>query len=257
NNFVDVVVIGEGEITFAELLSALENRRPLKDVRGICYKENGKIIKTEGRQFLDLDKMPFINWDLINAKKYLDLEIVMVTSRGCPYNCYFCYNQEFNKRRWRAQSAERVLEEVKRIEKITNNRNLKFHDDNFTVDKERVIKILKGLSKEYSLYIEARPDHIEKDFLDALKKFGKVWLFIGVESGSEALLKSMNKMVTTDIIRKAFKLTSSYGNILTTASVILGLPDETHREGLQTIAFVKSLNPTWITYCLYTPYPGS
>lgn len=257
NSFVDVVVIGEGEITFAELLNSLESGKPLKDVKGICYKENGKIVKTAEREFLDLDKMPFTNWELINAKKCLDLETVMVTSRGCPYNCHFCYNQQFNKRRWRAQSAERVLEEIKRVERISNNRHLKFHDDNFTVDKERVIKILKGLSKEYSLYIEARPERIEKDFLDALKKFRKVWLFVGVESASDTLLKSMNKMLTTDTIRKAFKLISPYKNIFTTASVILGLPDETYQESLQTVAFVKSLKPTWITYCLFTCYAGT
>ena len=104
NSFVDVVVIGEGEVTFAELLNSLESRKPLKDVKGICYKENGKIVKTAERKFVDLDRMPFTNWGLVNAKKYLDLEIVMVTSRGCPYNCYFCYNQEFNRRRWRAQT---------------------------------------------------------------------------------------------------------------------------------------------------------
>ena len=257
NSYIDAVVIGEGELTFVELLAALEKRSNLSEVKGICYKENGRIITTPERGFLDLDTMPLTNWSLINAKRYLDLEIVMVTSRGCPYNCYFCYNQAFNKRKWRAQSAERVLDEIRRVESLTSNRHLKFHDDNFTVNKERVIKILKGLSKNYSLYIETRPEHVDKDFLDALKKFRKVWLFIGVETGSEVLLKSMNKMITLEVVRKAFKLIQPYKNIFTTASVILGLPGETYEESLATVAFVKSLKPTWITYCGYTPYPGS
>ena len=257
NDFVDVVVVGEGEITFTELLDAFEKQKPLSDIEGIYYKENNKIKKTQSREFADLDKLPFINWNLINAKRYLDLEIVMVTSRGCPYNCYFCYNQEFNKRRWRAQSAQRVLEEIKQVERITDNRNLKFHDDNFTVDRNRAIRILNGLSHNYSLYIETRPEHVGTDLLEALKKFRKVWLFIGAESGSEDLLKSMNKMLTKDIIREAFRLVRSYKNIFTTASVILGLPDETYEDALQTISFAKSLKPTWVTYCIYTPYPGT
>ncbi|MBI4335569.1 MAG: B12-binding domain-containing radical SAM protein [Candidatus Omnitrophica bacterium] len=257
NDFVDIAVIGEGEATFAELLDSLENRKPLQQVKGICYKENNGILKTAGREFADLDALPFINWGLIDAKRYLDLEIVLVTSRGCPYNCYFCYNMEFNGRRWRAQSAERVLEEIRRVERKTRNRFLKFHDDNFTVDKERTIRILEGLSSDYSLYIESRPERIDKEFLEALKRFNKVWLFIGVESGSEALLKSMNKMVAIDTIRNAFRLIRHYNNILTTASVILGLPGETYEDSLKTIRFAKSLNPSWITYCLFTPYPGS
>jgi len=257
NNFVDIVVVGEGEITFAELLNALDDKKPLKDVKGICYKENGQVIKTEERKFADLNNLPPTNWGLINAKKYLDLEIVMVTSRGCPYNCYFCYNQEFHKRKWRAQSAERVLEEISQIERITTNRYLKFHDDNFTVDKKRTLKIFKGLSNKYSLFIETRPEYVDKDFLEALKKFRKVWLFIGVESGSETLLKNMNKKATLDMFRKTFKLINTYKNVFTTASVILGLPGETYKESLQTVAFVKSLKPTWITYCAFTSYPGS
>ncbi len=258
NDFVDIIVIGEGEETFADLLDALRDKKDLKNIPGLCLKDDGKIIRTPERAFIDnLDSLPLINWDLINAKKYLDLEVVLVSSRGCPYNCNFCYNQEFNKRRWRAQSAGRVLEEIKRVEKITKNKHLKFHDDNFTVDKKRVIKIMEGLTSDHSLYIEARPEHIDKELLDSLKKFKKVWIFIGVESGSEALLKKMNKMVEIETIKKAFELIDNYKNILTTASVILGLPNETAEESLKTVEFAKSLKPSWITFCIFTPYPGS
>jgi radical SAM superfamily enzyme YgiQ (UPF0313 family) len=258
NDFIDFLVIGEGEVTFVELLDALENKKKLSEVKGICYKENGKIIRTPDREFIrNLDILPFINWSLIRAKKYLDLEIVLVTSRGCPYNCYFCYNQEYNRRMWRSPSAERVLEEIKRLEKITKNRHLKFHDDNFTVNRKRFFEIMKGLSKDYSLYIETRAEYVNEEFLEALKKFRKVWLFIDVESGSERLLRKMNKNISLDKVKEAFTLTRKYKNIFTTASVILGLPSETYEESIQTIKFVKSLKPDWITYCLFTPYPGS
>jgi radical SAM superfamily enzyme YgiQ (UPF0313 family) len=256
--YIDYIVCGEGEYGFLELVEALENNRPLQDVKGIGYKKDGKVIITEERPFIkDLDELPPMPWDLVRAKCYLNLEIVLVTSRGCPHNCAFCYNQRFNRQQWRGWSAKRTLEEIRRIEKLTKNRHLKFHDDNFTANRRRFYEIMDGLSSEYSLYIETRAEYVTEEFLSYLKRFRKVWLFIGVESGSSRLLHKMNKSVTHEEIRRAFKLCQEKRNIFTCASVILGLPTETKRELDMTIKFAKELKPDWITYCLFTPYPGS
>ena len=75
-------------------------------------------------------------------------------------------------------SAKRVIQEIKAIEKLTNNKNLGFHDDNFTADRKRMVKILDYLSPDYNLFIETRVNYIDKDFLSYFKKFKSVWFFL-------------------------------------------------------------------------------
>lgn len=258
NPYIDFIVRGEGEHTFLELVEAIEQGKELEGIKGIGYKKNGRIILNEERPFIEnLDELPLLPWDIVRAEKYFAIEVVIVTSRGCPHNCAFCYNQKFNKRRWRAWSAERTLTEIAKIEEITSNRRLKFHDDNFTVNKKRFYKIMEGLSSEYTLYLEARAEHIDEEFLSRLDKFRRVWLFIGVESGSKRLLEKMNKGTTHDHIRNAYRLCRAKKNIFTTTSVILGLPTETPKELQMTLELVEELCSDWATYCLYTPYPGN
>lgn len=254
---IDYVVIGEGEHTFAELVDAIENKNDLSKILGIGYKKDGKLIINKRRPLIEnLDELPLVPWEMINYKKYFNYDLVLITSRGCPYKCGFCYNLQFNESRWRGMSAERVIKEIKNLEKLTTNRCLKFHDDNFTADKERLYKILNFLSPEYNLFIETRINYINEEFLKKLKKFKKVWLYFGVESGSQRILNKMKKAITVDQIRKAFQLCHKY-KCSTTASVVLGSPTETEEELEMTLKLLDEIKPTRYTYCLYAPYPGS
>lgn len=258
NDFIDFLVIGEGEYTLVELLNVIEKNSDPRGVRGICFMENGGMVKTDCREFIkNLDVLPFVNWDLIKARKYFDHEIILLTSRGCPFDCNFCYNQEYNKRTWRGRSAAKVLAEMRRVEKITRSSSLMFFDDNFMANRERFLEIAGGLSRRYSLFIETRINYINKITMDALSKFKAVYMFVGIESGTDRMLKKMNKQITLAQIRDTFSLLKQYPNIHTTASVILGLPSETPEETLQSVRFVKTLKPSWISYFVYTPYPGS
>jgi radical SAM superfamily enzyme YgiQ (UPF0313 family) len=258
NPYIDYVVRGEGEYTFLELIETIKNIGDLSKVKGIGYKENGNIILTEDRPFIkNLDELPMMPWDLVKAKKYFRLEITLVTSRGCPHNCAFCYNNDFNKGTWRGWGADRVLKEIKVIEKYTKNRYLKFHEDNFTVNKKRLYPLLDGLSSDYSLYIETRVGYVNEGFLSHLEKFKNVWLFFGVESGSQRLLNYIDKGTTLDQIENAFRLCNQKDNINTTASVILGLPTQTKEDVDITLAMLTKIKPTRYTFCLFTPYPGS
>lgn len=257
NDSIDYVIVGEGEHTFIELLDAIDNRKNLFNIKGIGFKDPEAIVVTAKRELMkELDNLPKLPWDLVNYKKYFKFDIILITSRGCPYRCAFCYNLNFNKSTWRGMTADRVIEEIQHVEALTDNKNLGFHDDNFTADKDRVYKILDYLSPEYKLFIETRINYITKDFLDRFKKFKSVWFFIGVESGSQRILNKMRKGITVKQIEEAFDLINEYG-YSSTASVVVGSPTETEHELQLTKDLLARIKPTRYCYNIYTPYPGS
>ncbi len=259
NDSIDYVVIGEGEHTFLEVIEALEGKRDLSRVNGLAYKSNGRIRRNPPRDGLKkLDGLPFLPWDMVQAEKYFDIEIVLVSSRGCPYQCTFCLSGKSDKgSQYRSFSPERVIEEIRHIEGLTNNKHLKFHDDFFTANMKYCRKIFDSLSEDYSLLLYTRANAITPEFLDMLAKFKSVWLSFGVESGSERMLEKYNKRLTIEDYRKAFALCKGRKNIRTKASVILGAPTETREEIDATLEFMKELNPTRHTFCVFAPYPGS
>lgn len=257
NPYIDYAVIGEGEYAFAELVNAIENKKDTSKILGIGYKKNGKIMINKKRPLINnLDNLPLLPWEMVDYKTYFKFDIALVTTRGCPYKCAFCYNLGFNESRWRGMSVERTIEEIKNVEKLTKNKNLKFYDDNFTADKERLYKILDYLSPDYNLFISPRINYIDDEFLEKFKKFKSVWLYFGVESGSQRILNKMKKAITVDQIKKAFQLCKQY-NIRTTASVVFGSPTETEEELNMTLKLLDEIKPTRYNYNLYTPYPGS
>jgi anaerobic magnesium-protoporphyrin IX monomethyl ester cyclase len=254
---IDYVVRGE-ELAFPRLLDAIEGKRSFEDVRGIAYRKNGNILLTPEQDLIEnLDALPMLPWDLVDAKKYLDLEIVLVTSRGCPFKCAFCYNRKFNRSRWRTFSINRIIKEIQTAESITNTRLIKFHDDNFAVSKKRMLAILDYLSPRYSINIEVRAREVKDDLLSRLRKFKRSWVFIGVETGSERLLKHMAKDLSLDDIRSAYEKMHREESIFTVAAVIVGLPTETRTEFLETLRLLDELDSTWPSVQIYTPFPGS
>ena len=259
NDYIDYVVIGEGEYTFLELVESLSNNRDLSIIDGLAFKESGEVRVNKPRAAIkNLDDLPYLPWNLVNAKKYFNIEIVLVTSRGCPFSCTFCISGRFGKEyRYRCFNPERVVEEIKRIEKLTDNKHLKFHDDFFTSNYKYCKAIFDNLSSEYSLLLYTRVTFINQRFLDLLNKFKTVWLSFGVESGSERMLEKYKKKITVKQIKDAFELCKRQKNIRTKASVILGAPTETREEIDMTLNLMKEINPTRHTYCVYSPYPGS
>jgi len=257
NKHIDIVVRGEGEYTFGNLLHALRDNNPLEEVMGIGFKENGRIHLTEEAPLIeDLDALPFPAWDMIDPKKYSKFETPFVTSRGCPHRCAFCYNQKYNRGCWRGMSAERTLELIEYLEGFTRIRRLKFYDDNFTSDRERFYNIMDGLRRDYPMFVETRAHYVNKEFIEKLMRSSDPYVLIGVESGSPRMLERLKKDVTVSQIRDAFKLLNANG-IDTTASFMIGLPGETVEDMEKTLRFVDELKPTKYTCCLYTPYPGS
>ena len=262
--YVDIVVFSEGEETVVELAKAIEKGQELKNIRGIGYREGGRVKITEPRPFIqNLDQYK-ADWSLIDINKYIrpywDLKRVLpfVTSRGCPHDCSFCYNLVFNKRRWRAHSIDFVVSEVEKLKSEYNIDGIRFWDDNFFVNKERAFKIVERINLPY--YAETRIDYIDEDFARKLKETKCQELLFGLESGSNRILKLINKGFTVEDILKGIKILAKFKIPKISGSIIIGYPTETKSEFLQTMKMVTQLleiNPkVEFTTGLYLPYPG-
>lgn len=255
--FIDYVVIGEGELTFLELVQTLGNKGDVSKVMGIAYKKpDGSVVITEKRPFLNMDHLPDLPYDLVNARRYLKYETCIQTSRGCPYSCTFCYQHAIHGCKWRGMNATKVLRQIEKISEIEPVKKIKFVDDNFTVHKKRLFEIIDGLDKDIDLYFEVRVNHIDSELLQKLKKFHDVQLAIGVESGSQAMLDRLKKGIKIEQIRKAFSLCNEY-KIRTSALGMIGLPGEKKGDVENTISFMKSLKPLNYSISVFIPFPGT
>jgi anaerobic magnesium-protoporphyrin IX monomethyl ester cyclase len=268
---IDIVVINDGEECSIELADAFINKKDLRNIEGIGFKQNNKkIINKERVLNLKLERFP-IDFSLINIEDYIIMEEVNENgkkreikslgyygSRGCPHNCGFCYNLNSTRRKWRPMSEDIVIKDINFLKEKYNIEKIHFWDDNFFVDKERAYRILKAIN----IYsgIEIRLDYITEEVAKNLKKFKVNFCLIGLESGSNRMLKLINKNFTVKEAYDKIEILSKYKiNVL--YSLILGLPSEKLKETYETIDFAytifKRYNNISFTIGIYLPYPGT
>ena len=261
---LDFGIIGEGEVTFPELLSA----NNAASVPGIVYKEEGRAkITGRGKTVQDLDELPKPAWDLIELPKYWVPKTLarrnpvagLETSRGCPYGCIFCCKSVFG-RTYRVKSPQRVLEEVRDYAKA-GFKEIHILDDAFAYDIERAIEICR-LIKEEALDIAfcaangLRADHVTCELLSAMKEAGFYRVAFGVETGDPDVLKRTKKGIKMDEIRRGIKLAKEAG-LETMGYFMFGLPGETEKSMQRTIDFAKELEPTIAKFNVAVPLPGT
>jgi len=273
NEYVDVVVRGEGELIITELASRLAKGEPLDDVPGITYKAEGTIKNNPDGDIIDLDKIPVdLPFDLLQLDKYPSVQsgrFHIQTSRGCPNRCGFCYNSIFNKRRWRGKSPERVLDEIEHIlNKFPNVRIIDPIDDNVFVDKKRVERICQGIiDRKINVAWRAncRFDYLaayDKEFVRLLERAGCTELDFGGETGSERLQEMICKDVTADQMVKGVENLKKWApRIEPYVSWMSGLPTETDDDLKATFSLMDQMceaNPKTQHYGIFvfTPFPS-
>src|SRR3989338_6229363 len=208
NKYVDIIVYGEGEETFLELIQAIDKGLSLKNIKGIGYKESNKIILNEKRELIEnIDKIN-LRWDLVNPKDYIHnfekkKSISTITSRGCYFRCSFCYNQTFfGARYFRGFSPEKVLEEIKFLLDLKVE-TIKFEDYNFLVDKNRtkeICNLIKQEKLDFTWSAPIRAHYFTEEFTKEITSVGYKYCNIGAESGSERILKLIKKIQYPNII---------------------------------------------------------
>jgi anaerobic magnesium-protoporphyrin IX monomethyl ester cyclase len=261
-------VIGEGEETTVELAGVLEKGKDPKKIKGLIYKKGRKIIQTEPRFYLeDLNKLPFPARHLMPDFKlyhptpatYKKFPVgTMITSRGCPNRCTFCFRGVFGNR-WRYRSPESVVSEIEELVNTYKVGEIRIWDDTFNVDQKRVIAICKLILKrkiKVSWTCLGRVNSVSLKMLRAMKAAGCWQISYGIESGNEDILIRIQKGITKAMVRRAINLTQKAG-LQSLGFFILGLPGDTKTTMNETIQFAKELPLSVANFTITTPYPGT
>ncbi len=266
---IDVVTVGEAELTFMELIEVFQGRKELKDVQGIAYKDKktGEVTVTEGRpKVQDLDFFPIPDRGLLNMKLYRPSvsyyrrlpAYTMVTTRGCPYRCTFCATA---KTGYRMHSVPRVIEEMRILVEDFGAKEILLRDDTFTLNRKRTLElcdaiIAAGFHKKITWDCITRANLVDKELLVKMKEAGCWGMHFGVEGGTQKLIDAVNKDITLEVIKNAFTLCREIG-IETRGYFMVGMPGSTPEDDLVTIEFAKEVDPDWAQFTISTPYPGT
>lgn len=268
NRSIDYVVRGEGEITFYELVKALEIKEDIGAVDGVSYYNNEKVCHNKPRKLIaDLNILPFPARDLLRQKDYSNRihrkfgnkVATVLGSRGCPFECIHCAANSVWTRQRRSRSPDNIVEEIEMLKAVYGIRRIEFIDTIFTLDKKIVIEFCR-LMREKNIDIEwgcyAHVNTVDSEMLIAMKNAGCFRLRIGVESGSPIILKEVNKGVDVENIKKTFSTIRKL-NLDTTVFIIIGYPSESYDTIRETEDIIRIIRPSYIYFNILTPLPGS
>lgn len=272
---VDFVVPGEGELTFYQLLQAIEYGVAIDTVGGVAFMRDGKLVKTCAAEYIkNLDELPFPARHLLPMEEYFKKDrphgtatkfsrsTPIVTSRGCPAKCTFCSIHTVWGREYRGRSAQNVVAELKHLKEVYNIKEIQIEDDNLTYSKPRAHEVLDAIIAADLGLSFTTPNGIaawvlDRPLLEKLRKAGFYRLTIAVESGSPRVLHDLiRKPLRLEKVHEVVNISKELGFELDTFFVV-GFPGETKAEIQQTFDFANSLNVDNAKFFIATPYPGT
>lgn len=265
---IDYVFRGEAEfsiVEFANQISLYDDVKFPDRIEGIVYKTGQQIYKHPVvPKVKDLNELPFPSYDLLPLERYFETGstekvITMMTSRGCPYDCIYCADPVLYGHKFRSRSARNVVEEMKYLSSQHQIKHIVFYDANFNADIERVREICKLLIAEkldLTWRARVRADKIDRESVKLMKEAGCTELSLGVESGSEKVLKVIHKKESRNEIRNAFEIIKEF-DIWLVGYFMFGIPGESPSDAEETIKFAIELDPDWALFSIATPLPGT
>lgn len=247
---IDSIVIGEGEVTFLELVKKILDMKDWRDTKGIAYNKNGKIIRNDDRPLIeDLDSIPFTARDTLPMVLERSGVSSILSSRGCYGRCSFCSVGPFFSQfgaKYRLRSCENVLDEIDMLYYKYNVKNLFFNDAEFIGGKgkgyERAYNLSENIiKKKYDLRfsIQCRVNDVDEELFTVLKKAGLRRVFLGVESGSQSILDRFNKDVTVGDNIKALKILNKLGLYISMGFIMFD-PEINFKELSENIEFIRN-----------------
>ncbi len=264
---IDIVVAGEGENVFPELLRRIGNGISISGLAGTVFRQPDGTICDNGplTALPDLDRIPFpARWhfdteryrhsQLLRGERVFDL----IVSRGCPFKCTFCHADALSPR-YRYQSAERTIAEIYHLKHDFGADSLYFHDDIFTASKPNTRRICDAMIAHRLNIPWACLTHVncvDEQLMAHMKAAGCYQIWFGIESGVQRLLDFVNKKTTVERVRDVFAAAARQ-NIMTHSLFIIGLPGETVQESMQTGRFAISIDPCFAQFSLASPLRGT
>ncbi|UCD07647.1 MAG: radical SAM protein [Candidatus Aenigmatarchaeota archaeon] len=259
NDSVDFVIKGEPELTAAEI----PFKNP-KQISGLVFKRNEKMFETKNRELLDMDNLPYPDWDKIGLEPYKVLftnrkYLTIVFSRGCPHGCSFCTAPFYYGSKSRVRKIDSVIKEIEFMKRNYGVNEFLIYSDNFIFNKDSVKKLCRRIIEE-DLEIRwmcaTRVDGVDDETLEIMKKSGCWLISFGIESGSQTILNKNMKNITIEKSREAVGKAKKMG-IITYGHFIFGLPGETEETIKETLDFSTSIGLDFADFYIATPFPGS
>jgi anaerobic magnesium-protoporphyrin IX monomethyl ester cyclase len=245
---VDILVLGEGELTILELLEGLERGRPLSEIEGISYRDaNGNPIVTERRPLIkDLSHLPLPAYELFDPPAYRaggELRLGIMSTRGCPYQCTFCTGRKVMGRRIRTRPPADVVAEMIHWHRKFGITHFCFVEDNWLGHRKHAIELLDELEKAqlpitYSLEVGVRGDALTESVCERLKRTGCTILAIGIESVDPVVLKLVRKGENLEAITRGIRAAKAAG-LFVKGYFIVGLPGDTREKVEMAVAFAR------------------
>lgn len=262
----DFVIRGEGEIALYDLVTGLSSNRDLSKIKGVSFRSNGNVFHGEDADIIrDLDELPFPDREGLMHHYQNDIyghvhigipSDIIMTSRGCPFQCKFCFKV---CSKYRSRSAENVMKEIDWIVNNIEPENIQIMDDSFTVQRKRCVEILEALiEKSYlcKFKVRSRVDAVDEELLNKMKKAGITTIVYGFESGSQAMLNTFDKRTTVEQNIRACKFAKKAG-LNCFGDMLLFYPGETKETLKETERFIKNARPHAVKFYVLSPLPST
>jgi len=261
NDNVDIIVLGEGEEKFARLAELIESRHSLADIRGIAFKDKGKIEITPIASLIpDLDELPFPAFHLLPMESYRicgNISIAtLASSRGCSRNCRYCLVPKMYQSIWRGKSPVKVVDEMESIYSHYKPALLLFFDECFTEDLKRLEKITEEIHKrnlEIKWASMSTGIDISKELMIKMRKSGCLALFFGIDCGVISSASSPIKTMNIDIISQTF-VNAHQAGLFPIANAVFGFPGETKTDFEYLLQRTIELDPDHALFFKAVPY---
>ncbi len=260
---VDFILKGEADYTFLELVKKLQNNADfdeLLSIDGIGFFRNDKVyLNPKTAMIQNLDELPIIERSLLPMDLYKSIVgrnkmvATVMSSRGCPYKCTFCYTPS---KIYRSRSTENMIEEIKYLIDL-GYKEIFFFDDLFALKPQKVIDFARALRREninIDWSFRGRINTVTKEMIDEVAKSGIHRIQFGIESGVDKTLRRIKKGITTERVREVIKWCRE-AKITTIGNFMIGLPDETEADIEQTLKFSRQIGLNYAQYSILVPYP--
>ena len=264
NENIDLVIMGEGEDIFLKLCQNYQNKE-FYGIDGLCFKDNNEIIVQPKKQFIEnLDEIPFPARHLLKFDSYTLVDdygnkmVTIMSSRGCPYGCTYCYKGLFGKT-YRQRSSQNIVDEIKYCVNKFGSKSFYFIDDLFTLNLKRVEELTDTIKKEdidIRWQCLARVNNATPQMFRKMKESGCYKVHFGIESGNQNILNKVKKGITLDQVRDAVKYCKDT-NIKTKGYFMIGMPGDTKETMQDTLDFADELKLDEVMFSITTPFPGT